>query len=120
MSAAVGAQSASAALPPAQTNGCAFTGTNTVVPFSISSEYDFTSACNAHDLCYGKPHRYANNEAGRAHCDRDFLAAMQATCNQRFSASNPQRYSCRGKAAVYYQGAQRLGAPWYYDNNTMF
>jgi hypothetical protein len=71
----------------------------------------FTSACAAHDRCYGA-HR------GKAACDSAFLADMLAICKTVGSSSGgvnagATRASCRAAAHLYYKAVVVGGGPSY-------
>ncbi len=62
--------------------------------------FNFTSACNAHDDCYGT---WLSNKPT---CDSHFLAAMRANCKGYSGARNT---ACNGLANTYYQAVHNLG-----------
>jgi hypothetical protein len=59
-------------------NGC------TLSPDRQPGIYDFTSACNHHDVCYARypdgHHQYGDGEKGRAICDKMFHEEMYRLC----------------------------------------
>jgi hypothetical protein len=69
-------------------------------------DWDFTAACNAHDLCYGK---CGNSQYS---CDVDFLSDMLAVCD---SSTLPQdRYEqCNYVAYLFYNYVRFLGVYWF-------
>jgi hypothetical protein len=71
----------------------------------------FTSACAAHDPCYGA-------HPGKAACDTAFLHDMLATCEHVGSSSGgvssgATRASCRAAAHLYYKAVVIGGGPSY-------
>jgi hypothetical protein len=71
----------------------------------------FTSACEAHDRCYGA-------HQGKAACDAAFLHDMLAICEHVGSStggvsSSTTRASCRAAARLYYKAVVIGGGPSY-------
>lgn len=73
--------------------------------------FDFGSACQSHDVCYG----VGGSEADRANCDQAFLNAMQASCIAKWPVNGPwdvlnarSRVACNNYARLYYF-AVRIG-----------
>jgi hypothetical protein len=71
----------------------------------------FTSACAAHDRCYGA-------HEGKAACDTAFLHDMLAICDHVGSSaagvsSSATRASCRAAARLYYKAVVVGGGPSY-------
>ncbi len=58
-----------------QPNGCGPEG-GIKVPDSVPGVFDFTTACNNHDLCYGN-----SQGPSRATCDANFYFDMISSCN---------------------------------------
>src|SRR4051794_39891412 len=64
-------------------NGCTFSLDSSWLtdPFrGYVYRFDFKNACDSHDDCYAKSHRYGDSEDGRERCDKEFHSAMKATC----------------------------------------
>lgn len=81
-------------------NGC------TAVPDSIRGVFNFTEACNRHDICY-------TAALDRKQCDDNFLRDGQDYCRRTYGGPSVQLGSCLSVAGVYYEGL-RLGAgPWF-------
>ncbi len=76
-----------------QADGC------TAVPDRIPLLYDFTSACNSHDLCY------SDSEVTRESCDDGLLREAEASCNGK--------RACLKAAQVLYKGVRRFGQPYF-------
>jgi RHS repeat-associated protein len=94
------------------TNGC------TNVPDSFFF-FDFSAACNNHDICYGMC------GAVQAVCDQDFLTDMFAMCQPyRDQLWNPIAraiYSaCATAAATYYNGVNWFGPPYFDETQEMY
>ena len=96
------------------TNGC------TIVP-DVTPWSNFHNACNKHDICYARYsnglHQYGENEVARAMCDNDFLWRMSRSCKTLVWRKEP---ACLVNAVAYYNGVRLLGAPAYYDFNTIW
>ena len=76
----------------------------TAVPDAIPGIFDFTSACAAHDLCYG------GGQQTQAQCDDQFLQDMSALCvAQHPEALSPLRLVCLTFAQLYYGGVRLFG-----------
>lgn len=87
----------------AEPNGC------TAVPDS-GDLFDFTEACNVHDLCYiNQP--YGDSSSARKQCDREFLDAMRSSCNDMWPRRSDffERIGCKGVAGLYYVGVRIAG-----------
>ena len=67
--------------------------------------YDFTEACNWHDLCYGG---HIDGHS-RATCDQVFHQYMDTICYYNYGNSE----SCRFWAATYYGGTGVFGQCFY-------
>jgi hypothetical protein len=68
--------------------------------------WDFTTACNIHDLCYG-----ASCGANKKACDDAFLADMQFLCG--FVTSLQRRLACMYWAFAYYRAVHIFGEPFF-------
>jgi hypothetical protein len=97
-----------------QTNGCGPIGFGALVPDStLISGCEFTNACNAHDICYGRC-LVGGDLHGQPTCnDKDEKAARKATCDksmrQQIREDNSNRRICSAYAAVYYFAVSRFG-----------
>jgi len=67
--------------------------------------FDFTSACNTHDICY------SGSGIDRATCDTNFYNGMLAVCNRGWTGTS--RTWCRGWAWTYYQAVRTFGGAAY-------
>lgn len=67
--------------------------------------FNFTPACNSHDLCY------SSSGISRSTCDTNFYNAMLAVCNRGWTSTS--RAWCRGWAWTYYQAVRNFGGPAY-------
>jgi hypothetical protein len=104
-------------------NGCTFSLDSSWLtnPFAgIVYRFNFKNACNSHDDCYAKPHRYGDSEAGRERCDKEFYSAMKAYCASTYGRWDPRRALCYNQTYAYYQAVRKFAKPWYTDNNTRF
>lgn len=79
--------------------------------------FDFGSACQAHDICYG----IGGSEGNRLACDQAFLTAMQASCVSKWPINGPwdvlnarSRKACENYARLYYF-AVRVGGGSYFN-----
>ena len=104
---------AGAADPTAAPTGASITGLLTSfdvdgepctgVPNSIPGVFDFTSACQAHDVCYGQG-------VDRQACDVQFRADMTEACvTEHPDAVDPARYACLTFANLYFAGVRLFG-----------
>lgn len=104
-------------------NGCGSGWNEKFVPDSsllgnlYALGFDFTSACDNHDICYG------TCNSGHAACDNKFLTEMRSECDSRFirlnsrsflsPLSNPLyvlgRIQCKATAQFYYGGVRAVG-----------
>jgi hypothetical protein len=87
------------------TNGCS-------APLGIGGgPYDFTSACDTHDICYG------TCGADRYECDYDFWVDMRQICygaSRRPGASNIYSLvACTNLADAYYRAVATFGESYY-------
>jgi len=76
------------------TNGCTGVG---------PGPYNFTPACNQHDVCY------STCNSKRANCDMSFYGDMIAICQQFCGNDYNCQYTCAQVALLYYYGVQLLG-----------
>lgn len=94
------------------TNGC------TIVP-DVMPWLNFRDACNGHDICYARfedgHHEFGAD--GRVDCDDIFLGRMVANCDSQPILWRPSCYSYAGE---YYLGVRAVGAPFYFDDNTVW
>lgn len=108
----------------ANQNGCTFSPDSSwysgyIQPFlPLIWGYNFHNACDQHDLCYARPHRYGDSEAGRQRCDDEFYWAMRRSCDASYGSWDPRRYTCANTASVYYGAVRVAGWWWYIDWNT--
>jgi hypothetical protein len=88
-------------------NGCGAQG-GVPVPDRV-----YTSACNAHDLCYSTLSSYSAKT--RADCDSAMLSAMKSACQDAYPGTGTlgynwlQRHECYKQADVYYEAVRRFG-----------
>lgn len=73
---------------------------------------DFTSACNAHDLCY------SDCGSTRLDCDRNFLSAALSACDQRYAKAPVRLLRCRSWARKYTKGITLGGGRPYKNRQT--
>lgn len=88
----------------AQADACGIPGFD--VPDS-GANFDFTTACAAHDACYDAFH--GQGEAARKACDDQFLADMQAACAEQWPRQPLRRAACNSVANLYYRGVRAGG-----------
>ncbi|NQZ12697.1 MAG: hypothetical protein HRT35_36560, partial [Algicola sp.] len=79
----------------AQTDGC----TN-------APDFDFTGACNAHDVCYN------NVSTSQASCDDAFLANMDQACNDVYGSGFKHKL-CEFAAEAYHKTVKKIGSEFY-------
>jgi hypothetical protein len=91
-------------------NGCGGEG----VPDAIRSflnhfkDADFTSACNAHDVCYGRCRETQKR------CDDRILEDIQAICRAPYSDDFDHKAVCLNQArTLYYNAVRTLGRKFY-------
>ena len=92
----------------AEANGCGAKGTGWLVP-----DFDFTEACNSHDLCYGKC------GSSKYYCDKKFLKDMINICKKKYRGSKKSflspsragrsRKKCLALAHIYYGAVKEYG-----------
>ena len=97
---------------PPTTNGC------TKVPDSYFF-FDFSAACNKHDMCYGTCGAVQNV------CDQDFLIDMLRMCQPyRDQLWNPLARTlycaCGILASAYYDGVALMGPPYFDEAQNEF
>jgi len=95
----------------AATNGCGPEALYlyTLIPNNIyywsfwtgTVRFNFTNACNAHDICY------TGSGISRSTCDTRFLNDMRAVCNT--GPSWDSRAWCRSTAYTYYGAVRTFG-----------
>jgi len=87
-------------------NGCGPEGFGGLVP-----DLWFTSACNAHDICYG------TRGNAKSACDSRFYGDMKAICANRYGRwyQAIQRGACYASAWTYYEAVKQFGQSAY-DN----
>lgn len=100
-------------------NGCGSDG-GIPVPDTFPFDVDFTSACNAHDTCYGTCGK------DRSECNKQFLSDMKKECRDSMTGYGRDLVmlaECDTLAYTYYiavvglgmgpyQGAQNEGCEW--------
>ena len=75
----------------------------TGVPNSIPGIFDFSQACQAHDLCYAQG-------VDRATCDVQFREDMSELCEvQHPDPLDARRYACLAFADLYFAGVRLFG-----------
>lgn len=75
--------------------------------------YNFTAACNAHDICYEA--KRGGGSEGRRYCDDLFRADMKGWCNSYYTRwyQAPARLAYRGVADIYYQAVRAFGGGFF-------
>ena len=74
--------------------------------------FDFTSACAAHDDCYGAHH--GEGETARKACDDAFLSDMLSSCASQWPRQPVRRAACNTVAGIYYSGVRLGGWLFFY------
>ena len=75
----------------------------TGVPDALPGIFDFTSACQEHDVCYAAG-------VNRLACDVELRSDLVALCvSQHPDAFDPRRYVCLGFAELYFLGVRLFG-----------
>jgi hypothetical protein len=86
---------------PAEVDAC------TGVPDTVPEIYDFTAACQQHDICYAQGF-------DRLACDLAFREDLVAACEvQHPDVFDPRRYLCLSFAELYFWGVRLFGGSFF-------